>query len=93
MVAAQEDGAGVGRVRMRRIQDASAASLHPFVVEAIEPGSVVHTDGWEGYTGVERRGYRHEITVRKRSASELMPRVHRVVALLKRWLLGPTRGR
>jgi transposase-like protein len=92
VVAAQEDGKGIGRIRIRRVSDAAAASLEPFLREAVAPGSVVHTDGWEGYTGVEREGYRHEVTVRKRSASELMPRVHRVVALLKRWLLGTHQG-
>src|SRR5437879_9283596 len=30
VIAAQEDGAGVGRIRMRRIPDASAESLMPF---------------------------------------------------------------
>jgi hypothetical protein len=33
---------------MQRVRDASAQSLQPFVVEAVETGSVVHTDGWEG---------------------------------------------
>jgi hypothetical protein len=46
VIAAQEDGAGIGRIRMRRIADASAQSLEPFIVENIEPGSVIHTDGW-----------------------------------------------
>jgi transposase-like protein len=92
VVAAQEDGEGIGRIRMRRVQDASASSLHPFVAEAIEPGSVVHTDGWEAYSGVGQQGYIHEVTIRRRAASELMPRVHRVVALLKRWLLGTHQG-
>ena len=45
VVAAQEEGKGIGRIRMRRILDASAASLMPFVEDAIVPGSVVHTDG------------------------------------------------
>jgi len=36
VIAAQEDGAGVGRIRMRRIPDASAESLMPFIEEAIE---------------------------------------------------------
>jgi transposase-like protein len=92
VVAAQEDGTGIGRIRMRRIKDASAGSLHPFVAEAIQPGSVVRTDGWEGYNGVEQNGYIHAVTIRKRAASGLMPRVHRVVALLKRWLLGTHQG-
>ena len=53
VVAAQEDGNGIGGIRMRRIPDASADSLMAFVQEAIEPGSVVHTDGWIGYEGVK----------------------------------------
>ena len=92
VVAAQEDRPGIGRIRMRRIPDASAASLHPFVREAIEPGSVVHTDGWQGYGGVDRYGYVHEVTLREAEASGLLPRVHRVVALLKRWLMGTHQG-
>jgi transposase-like protein len=86
VVAAQEDGRRVGRIRMRRIQDASASSLVPFIEESIEPGSVVHTDGWEGYAGLEKKDYQHEVTIlarRKEPASELLPRVHHVVGLLK----------
>lgn len=95
VIAAQEDGAGIGRIRMRRISDASAESLMPFIEEAIEPGSVVHTDGWLGYLPLEGKGYRHRVTFlkgKKESASGLMPRVHRVASLLKRWLLGTHQG-
>lgn len=95
VIAAQEDGAGIGRIRMRRIPDASAENLMPFIEEAVEPGSVVHTDGWIGYLPLEGRGYRHRITFlkgRKESPSELLPRVHRVASLLKRWLLGTHQG-
>ena len=95
VVAAQEDGQGIGRIRLRHIPDASAESLMPFIEEAIEPGSVVHTDGWVGYDPLERKGYRHHITFlkgRKESASELLPRVHLVASLLKRWLLGTHQG-
>ena len=38
VIAAQEDGDGIGRVRMRRIPDASAESLMAFIEEAIKPG-------------------------------------------------------
>jgi transposase-like protein len=95
VIAAQEDGMGIGRIRMRRIPDASAESLHPFVKNFIAPGSVVHTDGWRGYAGLDAQGYTHEVTVlrrKKESASELLPRVHRVVSLLKRWLMGTHQG-
>lgn len=95
VVAAQEDGPGIGRIRMRQIIDASAESLMPFVRASVEPGSVVHTDGWAGYLPLESKGYQHEVTIlkrKKKTASELMPRVHRVISLLKRWLLGTHQG-
>jgi transposase-like protein len=95
VVAAQEDGPGIGRIRMRQIVDASAASLVPFVQDSVEPGSVVHTDGWLGYLPVESKGYQHEVTFlkgKKKTASELMPRVHLAISLLKRWLMGTHQG-
>jgi transposase-like protein/ribosomal protein L37AE/L43A len=95
VVAAQEDGAGIGRIRMRRIPDASAESLMPFVEEAVVPGSQVHTDGWLGYLPLKAKGYVHQITLlrgQEESPSELLPRVHRVVSLLKRWLMGTHQG-
>lgn len=94
-IAAQEDGPGIGRIRMKRIPDASADSLMPFVQEAIEPGSTLHTDGWLGYLPAEGKGYVHQVTVlqgRKETASKLMPRVHRIASLLKRWILGTHQG-
>jgi transposase-like protein len=95
VIAAQEDGSGIGRIRMRRIADASAPSLESFIAENIAPGSLIHTDGWPGYSGVAARGYVHKVTVlthKKQSASELMPLVHIVASLLKRWLLGTHQG-
>jgi transposase-like protein len=94
-VGAEENGKGIGRIRMCRIKDASATSLHPFVVNNIESGSVIHTDGWEGYSGLDKQDYSHKVTVlrgKKESASEILPRVHRVVSLLKRWLMGTHQG-
>ena len=95
MIAAQADGKGIGRIRMRVIQHPSAACLHPFVEDCVEPGSVVHTDGWQGYAGLKKKGYDHEVTpIRKRpkDVPALMPRVHLVVSLLKRWLAGTHQG-
>jgi transposase-like protein len=94
-VAAEEDGDGIGRIRLAPIPDASGLSLVGFVEQSVEPGSVVHTDGWEGYRGLTAKGYQHEVTNISRSgklAHEVMPRVHRVASLLKRWLLGTHHG-
>src|SRR5215472_16462045 len=62
LVAAQADGSGIGRIRMRVIQHPSAANIHPFVEDCIEPGSTVHTDAWQGYAGLAKKGYDHEVT-------------------------------
>jgi transposase-like protein len=95
VVAVQEDGKGIGRIRMRQISDASADSLMPFIRDSIAPGSIVHTDGWLGYSPLESNGFRHEVTHlkgNKKTASELLPRVHLVISHLKRWLLGTHQG-
>lgn len=97
VIAAQEDGTKIGRVRMARVPDASARSLHRFVADAVEPGSVVHTDGWAGYAGLAAKSYRHEASAQGRlnlvgAEEDLLPRVHRVVSLLKRWLMGTHHG-
>ena len=76
------------------VKDCSAATLHPFAEDSIEPGSVIHTDGRQSY-GLENNGYQRELTKlknKREEASKLMPRVHRVASLLKRWLLGTHQG-
>jgi len=91
VIAAEQDGKGTGRIRMAHVADGSAASLHPFIRGAVEPGSVVHTDGWQGYAGLRKQGYDHQAGSQK-SDAELLPRVHRIASLLKRWLLGTHQG-
>jgi transposase-like protein len=86
---------GFGRVRMRQVPDASGASLIPFIRDNIEPGSAVLTDAWRGYNDVATQGYVHNKTNLSDSgdpAHVLMPGVHRIAALLKRWLLGTHQG-
>ena len=96
VIAAEEDGPGIGRIRLARVADGSTSSLHGFIQQAITPGSMVHTDGWAPYQGLEKLGYGHIITRLKgrgkEAAVELLPRVHRVASLLKRWLLGTHQG-
>jgi transposase-like protein len=86
---------GFGRVRMQRVAGVSAADLTPFVRAVVEPGSIVHTDGWNGYNEIAKHGYRRQKTVISSTgdpAHVAMPGVHRVAALLKRWLLGTHQG-
>ena len=96
VIVAQEDGKGMGGIRMSRVADASASSLEGFVQAVVVPGTRIHTDGWDGYAGLSVLGYAHEVTVlrgqAKTAPTELLPRVHRVAALLKRWPLGTHQG-
>jgi len=93
LIAAQADGRKIGRIRLARIANASAASLEPAVRQAIEPGTRIQTDDWSGYSGLRTLGYHHEVI---RPAAELgdnlLPRVNRIASLLKRWLLGTHQG-
>lgn len=95
-IAVQAKGASMGRIRMRTIPNASKATLHAFVRQTVEVGSVVHTDGWDSYKGLGPLGYQHCVSTLKghgaSAATKLMPRVHLIAALLKRWLLGTHQG-
>jgi len=89
---------GFGRCRMGPLADASAASLHPFVKDHVEPGARIITDGWQGYSGLEKLGYVHDRRSQRAARAhgedpgELLPAVHRVASLAKRWLLGTHQG-
>jgi len=92
IVAAEEDGKGIGRIRLRVIPDASSASLHGFIREAIAPGSTVRTDGWKAYLGLQGFVHDRQVQSHQEEGGHLLPRVHRVIALLKRRLLGTHQG-
>ena len=94
-IAAEVRGRAIGRIRMAPVDDASARSLIPFVESAVSEGTVVRTDGWSGYVPLPRHGYRHRPTSLRATglrAHVVMPRVHRVASLLKRWWLGTYHG-
>ena len=95
VVAVEFDGKKLGRCRMSVLADASSASLHPFIVNTIEKGSHLITDGWNGYIGIENEGFNHEIHIQRHEDDEakLLPHIHTIASLLKRWLLGTHQGR
>ncbi len=96
MVAVEiKEPKGFGRIRLRRVTNKSEQAVLPFVRDAVEPGSVVRTDGSAAYRKLARHGYQREKTVMlgaKDPAHVTMPGVHRVASLLKRWLLGTHQG-
>jgi transposase-like protein len=92
IVGAEEDGKGIGRIRLRHIPDLTKASLHAFILQAIEPGSTVRTDGLNAYLGLKSYTHDRRIQRRQDKGEHLLPRAHLVVSLLKRWLLGTHQG-
>ncbi len=94
-IAVECRGGGSGRIRLGRIPNVSAPALQAFITATIEPGALLCTDAWQGYASISKAGYGHKkVSVRASSAnaSELLPRVHRVASLLKRWLLATHQG-
>jgi len=89
---------GYGRCRMAILDDASGDSLLPFVTDHVEPGATVITDAWQGYRGLSALDYLHDrrsqraARARGEDPGELLPGVHLVASLAKRWLLGTHQG-
>lgn len=96
VVATECLGKQIGRVRFRIISDASSDELKPFIYETIEPGSKIITDGWNGYNFLSKsKTYTHEvkpISGSGKQAHELLPHVHMVDSLVKRWINGTHQG-
>jgi len=83
----------IGRIRLAHIADINRETLHSFIFQSVEPGSTVITDGLQSYRDL--KGYvhqRHIQTHRTEDEAAVLPRVHRVISLLKRWLLGTHQG-
>jgi transposase-like protein len=85
---------GFGRCRMAPLTDASGDSLRTFLLENVQEGSRVITDGWQSYRPATRELYVHEplVGASGADASKLLPGVHKLASLSKRWLLGTHQG-
>lgn len=97
IVATECHGKQIGRVWFKCVPDSSIENLEQFVNENIEPGSKVITDGWSGYNFlIGSPTYNHEvkpILSSKKQAHELLPHVHLVDSLVKRWINGTHQGK
>ena len=92
LVAVEDDGKGIGRVRLRRIPTPSREYLHGAIADFIEPGSTVRTDGLRAYRDLQ--GYVHDRQLQHEQpvGEYVLPKVHLVISLFKRWLLGTHQG-
>jgi transposase-like protein len=93
--AVEKRGRGCGRVRLGLVPNVSAAALIGFVEKHLGHGETAHTDGWRGYAKLGKTGYQHIVSVLSQldqTAAEVLPRVHLIFSLLKRWILGTHQG-
>jgi hypothetical protein len=85
---------GLGRCRMAWMLDGSSASLRAFLIDHVQQGATVISDGWQPYRPATKDLYVHDrVVVPGAKASDLLPGVHRIASLAQRWLLAPTRAR
>ena len=87
-IAVENKGdAGIGRLRLAVVPDASQESLAAFAAQAVEPESTIPTDDRPGYATLPELGYRHVF-----APSHELKIAHLAISLLKRWLMGTLQG-
>jgi hypothetical protein len=91
IIAAEIRGEGIGRIRLAKLPNDDGGSIVGFVKAAIAKGSLIISDGAWAYSWLTEDGYRHRRI--PRAGSKELPRVHRIAALVKRWILGTFQGR
>jgi len=77
-----------GRLRLALTERADAVSIRSFLTTNVQPGSVLNTDGWKGYSKTALGGYRHELHDPETHALH----IHRAFGNLKTWLNGTHHG-
>lgn len=96
VVATECKGKQIGRVRFGCISEATSNFLLQFIEDNVEPGSTIITDGWSGYRPLSQsKIYKHKIkniSGSGQEAHELLPHVHMVDSLVKRWINGTHKG-
>ncbi|MBI4403072.1 MAG: IS1595 family transposase [Deltaproteobacteria bacterium] len=98
LTCVEKNGDRIGRIRMKLIPNTSGETLLSGIQECVEPGSTVETNGWQGYLLITNHGYKHQRKITPDSRKDIreqniLPKVHRVASLFKRWVLGTYQGR
>lgn len=91
MIAVERgEGKRLGRMRAEIATVPASRELVSFAASVVEPGSTIHTDGLRTLRRLGEMGYTHHYTNTYSAAdpSAVLPGVHRISSLLKRWLAG-----
>jgi hypothetical protein len=82
----------MGRIRLEPISGRGRADLHPFVIRNTLPGTIVMTDGNTAYRRLPGRVHDENVLKSYGEAHHVLPHVHRVFSLMKRWAMGVYHG-
>jgi len=90
VIAVEVYDKGTGRTRLSVITDGSRISLNSFIKQNVERNSTITTDAWNGYVDITKMKYQHNVINLTKALDDdnLLPNVHRIASLVKRWLLG-----
>ena len=91
LAAVERRGQRLGRIRLGRVGDTRSETLVETLKQLVEPGSCIETDGLSAYRPLAGAGYHHRV-IRTEVREDLLPQVHLVISLVKRWLLGTHQG-
>jgi transposase-like protein len=80
-----------GRIRLEPIRTNGRESLHPFVLRNTNPHTTIFTIGNQAYQGIPDRKHASKV-VGKLPAHLWFKRIHRVLSLMKRWMMGVYHG-
>jgi hypothetical protein len=84
-----------GRLRLQVIPNRKRETLEPKVLDNVQTGAEVRTDGWTGYDNLHKLGYRHTaVSVRgdRVKTDQHLPMIHIVFGNLDAWLMGTHHG-
>ncbi len=92
MVAVEKINGGrrLGRIRLEIAERPGTLELVEFAQHMVLPGSTIRTDGAQMMRRLGKLGYTHEYVTSYNAAdpTAVLPGVHLVASLLKRWLTG-----
>jgi transposase-like protein len=84
----------MGRIRLHVALDCSAYSLETFILDNIEPGSIIATDSWRSYNFIDNDQWVHEKTYQSSTKdNKSLYGAHLVTSLIKRLIRGTYQGR
>jgi len=90
MLAVEKHGRKLGRMRAEVAARPGTTAIIGFAASVIAPGTDIHTDGSRMFTRLAAMGYSHHGTaaVHTPDKETVLPGLHLVAALLKRWITG-----